>query len=132
MFIEVLYADLSRRRVLIEEADKLPKTGVLAIILSCVDEEIPRIKIDGVGYRRRGQWTGKDYYYLLRYKDGGAYWYGIDARDEREQVRFYRTSNSVTSRQEHPHYSCWMLVFEGANVSGEKWAEAMKVFKEMH
>lgn len=131
MFIEILYSDLSKQRVSIEEADKLPKTGVLAIIFSGVEKKNPRITINNIGYSRMGQWLGKDYYYLLRYKDGSGYWYGIDARDEREQVTFHKT-NRISSRREHPRYNCWMLVFEGEHVTEEKWAEAMKLFKGVH
>lgn len=136
MFIEILYDDLSRQRAKIEESDKLSKTGVLAIIFSCVDEENPRATIDGVGYRRRGQWGGKDFYYLLHYKDEGDDWYGMDARDRGEFVKFYKSANpwnEIATRQEHPRYGCSMIVFEGSHVSDEEWTEAMKLFEEeMH
>ena len=136
MFIEVLYADLSRQRVPIEQAGDLPNTGILAMILSCVDEEKPRVTIDGVGYRRRAQAHGKDFYYLLHYTDEGKDWYAIEARDRSEFAAFYAVQSPWSEfafRKEHPRYGCFMLVFEGVNVSDEAWAEAVELFeKEVH
>jgi len=136
MDIEVLYADLSRQRFPVEEADKLTKTEVLGMIFSCPDEVKPRVVIDGVGYRRRAQALGKDFYYLLHYKDEGKDWYAIEARDRTEFAKFHtvqRPWSKFAFRKEHPRYGCFMLVFEGAHVSNEKWAEAIELFdKEIH
>jgi hypothetical protein len=136
MFIEILYADLSRQRVPVEEVDKLPKTGVLAIILSCQDSDNPRVTIDGVGYRRLTQKAGYDFYYLLKYWDDGSWWYGFEGRDSENLVAFRKDSAKPFAdgslRVEHPRYNCWSLVFEGQNVDDETWAEAKTTFKEMH
>jgi hypothetical protein len=136
MFIEVLYADLSRQRVPVAEADKLPKTGVLAVVLSCPDPEKPRATIDGVGYRRIAQKHRYDYYYLLKYMDDGSFWYGLEGRGNENLVSFRKDSekplNASSLRKEHPRYNCWSLVFEGQHVDEKTWAKAVEVFEEIH
>jgi hypothetical protein len=134
MFIEALYSDLTKERVAIDQAHTMRQTGVLGIIISCVDNEKPRVTYDGVGYRRLVQKTGKDFYYLLRYTDGGDEWYGIDSRDRSDFQKFYKYGNPwEVDVEKHPHYSCFMITFEGEHVSNEKWDEAMVLFeKEVH
>lgn len=134
MFIEVLYSDLTTERVAIDQAHTIAQTGVLAIIISCVDEEKPRKIIDNVGYRRVVQSLGKDFYYLLRYTDDGDVWYALDSRDRSDFVVFSKSGNPWNAnREEHPRYSCFMVTFEGEQVSDEIWDQAMVIFeKEVH
>jgi len=134
MFIEVLYSDLTKERVAIDQVHTMRQTGVLAIIVSCVDNEKPRVTYDGVGYRRLIQATGKDFYYLLRYTDDGDEWYAIDARDRSDFLKFYKYGNPWgVDSEEHPHYNCFMITFEGEHVSDEIWDQAMVLFeKEVH
>ncbi len=126
MFIEILYSDLSRQRVPIEEADQLPKTGVLAVIISCSDDIRPRLD----GYRRVVQGVGKDFYYLLNYND----MYALDSRDESDLIRFFKKESPWdVYYKDHPEYTCSMLVFEGEYVPDVVWQEALKIFNdEMH
>jgi hypothetical protein len=134
MFIEVLYSDLTKERVAIDQAHTMRQTGVLAIIISCVDNEKPRVTYDDVGYRRLAQKFGKDFYYLLTYTDGGDEWYGIDARDRSDFQKFYKHGNPwEVDIEKHPHYSCFMITFEGEQVTDKVWDESMIIFeKEVH
>lgn len=135
MFIEVLYSDLTRNRVPIDEADQLVKTGVLAVIISCPDADNPRIFIDDVGYRRIAEGIGSDFYYLLNYKDDGL-WYAIECRDYGDHIHFHKNSlapfDDPSLREEHPRYNYWTLTFEGLHVDDETWADALEIYEEMH
>jgi hypothetical protein len=134
MFIEVLYSDLTRKRVLMEEIDKLQKVNVLAIAFSAPDPERPRIYIDGVGYRRIDQKWGYDFYYVLKYWDDNDWWYAIEGIDTQDFKYFHKDSecpfSNCSLRIEHPRYSYWSIVFEGVYVDDDKWEEALKIFSE--
>jgi len=133
MFIEVLYADLTRERRLIEFAHLLPKAGVLAIILSAEDEVNPRIFIDGVGYRRVSQVSGKDHYYLIYRRKDGKHFYGLDGRDEGDFVNLYARNNpwnNHVTHREYPRFQDFVMSFEGQQISDEEWDAAMILFNE--
>lgn len=136
MYIEILYADLTRQRLPIDQAHLLPKTGVLAIILSCEDKKNPRITIDNRGYRRCGQVSGKDYYFLIYRRHNGKDLYGLDSKDEGDFVNLYNPASpwsEYATYKEHPRYHDFTMTFEGQQVSDEVWAEALVLFdKEIH
>ena len=137
MFIEVLYSDLTRKRVPVREADALPKINVLAVILSAPDSDKPRIFIDGQGYRRLDQAIENDYYYLLKYWDDNSWWYTIEGINAGDFPHFHKNSKSPFSdcslRIEHPRFNCWTLIFEGIRIEDSKWEGALEIFnKNMH
>ena len=126
MEIEILYSDLSRKRVPIKKADTLLRTGVLAIIISCEDKIRPRFN----GYRRVTQGIGKDFYYLYNEDD----MYALDSRDEGELIHFFNEDEPWEIHYtEQPEYVWSTIIFEGKQVSEKLWKEALKIFeKEMH
>jgi hypothetical protein len=126
MFIEVLYADLTRQRVPVEDVGILCKTEVLAIILSCVDDVRPRLN----GCRRVAEATGKDFYYIVIQDD----FIGLDSRDEYDRIQFYQRPKPFAGNiLEHPKYDGEMYIFEGKGIPDEQWKKALELFnREIH
>lgn len=128
IFVEILYSDLTRQRVPIQEVHSLVRTGVLAIIISAPDDIKPRLN----GYRRVAEATGKDFYYIIIQDDR----VGIDSRDEFERIQFYQKNDPLGPCgyvMEHPLYAGKNYMFEGKAVPEDKWQEALEIFnKDMH
>jgi hypothetical protein len=136
MFIEVLYSNLSRERLPINQANNLTKVGVLAMIISCPTTDNPRVFYDDIGYKRLDQSHLFDFYYLLRYWDDNDWWYGLEGRDYGDRIAFHKNSefpfNASSLREENPRYNYWSLAFQGQQIPNEDWPAAIEVFGEMH
>jgi len=128
MFIEILYSDLSRKKVPISDIDELKKTGVLAIIISAPDDIRPRLN----GSRRVAEATGKDFYYIV--ENNG--FIGLDSRDEFERLTLFDKKKpwlECGSFMIHPQYTGKMTIFEGKAIPDDEWKKALELFnREMH
>jgi len=116
--IEVMYADLSRRRVPLDQAKKnLPRDGVLFIILS-------------YNGKRRRQVTGKDFYYL--YIDGDeVHLNGWDEQDNPVVLLGAPEAKRYASRP--LGLPSDTLIFTGVLLPEDEWQEARALFaREMH
>ena len=133
MNIEIMYADLSRVRVPLSEAHTLNRTDVLFMILSAETRKgKSRRVIDGKHYRRRYQWTQEDNYALLfkgsevacwSWSIGEHDWISLDDPD----------ADTRPMRADAPYLPPGALVFEGVQVTGSRWIEAVEIFEaEMH
>lgn len=122
-----MYADLLRRRVPIGRLESLPRQEVLFIILSAPDPERPRKD----GCRRVRETWGLDWYYVS-VQDGTVELGGWD--DEWRFVHDVDDPFGMAVRKlAIPQLPDSSVVFEGSQVSADKWAEAMGIFeKEMH
>lgn len=133
LFLEVMYADRTRVRVPIAEADTLRRTGVLFMVLSAETRPAEsRRVIDGKHYRRRYEWHQEDNYALLiqgrevacwSWSIGEHDWISLDDPD----------ADTRPMRADAPYLPPGTLVFEGAQVSQEAWDDAVVEYHaDMH
>ncbi len=126
LMVEMMYQDLSRRRVSLSNRAALPRTGVLFIILSAPDTERPRLN----GYRRVAEKFGTDWYWLGEL-DGAAQVNGWDDRDFR-WVPLDDPFNPLRESQP-PWLDPEALIFEGGYLKPEAWERAKAVYyADMH
>ena len=78
MFIEVLYADLSRQKVALDDIDQLPKSNVLFILVTCDKEEG---KLANIAFK-----SGFDFYALGRKRSAGHDWIMLFGWDDDDFV----------------------------------------------
>lgn len=127
VYVEVMYADLSRKRVTINEIDTLPKDNVLFITVLAPDLE------KGGKLRRITAKFSKDHYALCIRKWNAVEWvllFGWDDDDFiwRNMVSPYMVCGS---RQEAvPPFGCFHVIFNGLAVSPQVWKEAQRLFSK--
>ncbi len=123
--VEVLYADLSRVDVPLDEVDKLLKSEVLAIVVKD-DTQVGKLQniVDRMGFDR--------YALCQRVEDGQpqVMLVGWDSGD----FVWRRLSNPHDSdaRREVPMpIGCMHVAFEGQKVSAAVWTQAEAILKDM-
>lgn len=124
LYIEVMYADLSRKRVPILDVHTLPKSGVLFIIASAPD---PDHSSSINGYRRCREKFGTDWYYIL-IKDGKLILQGWDEQDHKEVdlidpfgPKTYGLPPGIMGIPE-------AIIFEGEQISPAIWEKAISLY----
>lgn len=126
--VEVMYADLSRQRVPLAEADSLSRDGVLFIILSAPADRLPRKD----GKRRVMQAYGDDYYFLLR--EPGRFM--LEGWSERDWTWKYERDpfKVISFAPGPPGLPDGALIFVGKQIDEDTWHnKAIPLFDaEMH
>jgi hypothetical protein len=126
MFIEILYADLSRQKVALEDIDQLKKDEVLCILVS---------NDTGEGKRKNiASGFGKDFYALCTQRSGNQDWVMLCGWDDDDFVwrRIDRPHGPGGRRRVVAPLGCMHVVFRGQHVEDDVWKEAKRIFsKEM-
>ena len=119
--IEVMYADLSRRRATIEETNTLPREGVLFIVLSTEwgNRKALRRRIWGFDYY--GLWIDHRSWMLEGWDNGDLYW---------RQWSLRYPDQPYKSRKRPMPMPRNTLIFRGKGLSQEDWKQALEVFDE--
>lgn len=120
VYVEVLYKDLSRQRVPIEDIDQLPNDGVLIIVVTAPKDE----RYEVVAYSH-----SKDHYSLLSRGD----WVLLCGWDDSEwQWRRIRNPWESTAFQTASYlpFGCLSVTFHGVSVHPDVWKEAVGIFDE--
>ncbi|MBU1173011.1 MAG: hypothetical protein KKD44_25905 [Proteobacteria bacterium] len=123
VYVEVLYSDLSRQRVPIDEIDTLPKDSVLFISV---------LASDGEKFRRLTASFSFDHYALCRRKSGGVDWIMLSGWDDGDFIwrKAANPWNPAGRLDEGPPLGCMHVVFNGVHVAPEVWKEAQGLFTE--
>ena len=137
--VEVMYADRSRQRVPLDQADTLPKDDVLFIILSAsTTSERGRRTIGGVPYERiaemkahGGAWKGASTYAVMRLNGKVT----IAGWDDTEWL--WRDEADPFAEQPRagipPIFPPDTILFYGAILPDAEWPAAVALFNaEMH
>ncbi len=120
IYVEVMYSDLTRKRMPIKDIGQLPKDNVLFIAVLAPDPEkegkLRRIVVS----------FSKDHYALCVRKWNNVAWVLLFGWDDHDFV-WRRTVNpwEPQSRlQSEPPLGCMHTIFNGLAVSPEVWQEA--------
>lgn len=125
VYVEVMYADLSRKRVTINEIDTLPKDNVLFIAVLAPDPE------RGREFGRITAKFSKDHYAVCIRKWNNVDWVLLCGWDDDDYV-WRRTISPWTRQETSPPFGCFNVIFNGLAVPQEVWKEAQRIFtKEM-
>ncbi|TDI73859.1 MAG: hypothetical protein E2O82_05090 [Betaproteobacteria bacterium] len=124
--VDVLYADLSRQRVLFENKENLSTIDVLALTIQ-TDEEVGKLRNIAVSH-------GFDYYALCWGIQHSQLWVEIYQWDDGDFMR-RRASNPHDADAKNEFLvplACKHIVFHGVEVTDAEWAKALKIMdKEM-
>jgi hypothetical protein len=122
--VEVLYADLSRKTVPLDQLDILLKSEVLAIVVR-TDEETGKLRNIAFSH-------GFAKYALCQKQDGGQPWIMLFGWDDGD-FKWRRLSNShdIDALREVPMpIGCLHVIFEGQSVPRSKWTTALQVLND--
>jgi len=119
--VEVLYADLSRVSVPIDEADTLSTAAVLAIVVrdTTIEGKKQNIVIA----------QGSDNYALCQRKMNGGPWVEIYKWDDDDFI-WHRLNNHLSVEARYPvdpPLGCMHIVFRGEYVDADVWEEAVRI-----
>ena len=114
--VTVLYADLTHKKVPVEEIDTLPKDEVLFIKLST--------DLRGGKAANIAQKSEFDNYAYLSKHNGGVDWHMLYGWDNKEYVWRRECTDCVNREVVDAPIGTMHVVFRGAAVSAEVWAEA--------
>jgi len=122
MFIEVLYADLTRQKVALEEIELLPKSNVLFILITNPDEIGKTANVESC--------SGFDHYAFCKKRTMGTEWIMLFGWDDGEFVwrRLIKPHERGADEQVNPPLGYMHVVFDGVHVDNEKWKQAIKIF----
>lgn len=124
--VEVLYVDLSRQRVPLDQVDTLPKDKVLAIIVQTDEEE---------GKKRNIVWKfGFDHYALCQRETEGQPWVMLHGWDDGDYIwrRLSNTQDADGRREVDAPLGCMNVIFRGQSVTDAEWKVAEKLlYKEI-
>ncbi len=126
VFIDVLYADLSRQRVPFDQGDTLSKSDVQAIVVQ-TDEDNGKL-------RNIASCMGFDHYALCQKIDNGQQHVMLFGWDDGDYVwRRLTNHRDIDARVSvDAPIGCLHLIFRGLSVDQEKWKEVVRVIdKEM-
>ncbi len=121
--VEVLYADLTTRRVPLDQVDILPKSEVISIVVQ-TDQE--------TGKRKNITWKfGFDHYALCQKEDMGQKWVALLGWDDGDFVwRRLTNTHDIDARIEADlPIGCLNVIFRGQSVTPAKWKEAEAILK---
>lgn len=122
--VEVLYADLSRKRVQLDQIASVSKAGILAIVIQ-TDEEI--------GKKRNIVWSsGFDHYALCQKKDNGQehiMLFGWDDGDFTWRRVTNPHDNDAKEKVDMP-IGCFNVIFHGENIPVKKWETALEILNK--
>jgi len=122
--VEVLYADLSKQRVEIEQADTILKSGVLSIVVQTDEEE---------GKKQNIAWSvGFDNYALCRRETEGRLWIMLHGWDDGDYVwrRLSNVHDNDARREVDAPLGCMNIIFRGQTIPDAKWAKAAKIIEK--
>lgn len=119
--VEVLYADLTRQRVSLEEIDHLSTGGVLAIVVQ-TDEETGKRRNVAVA-------SGKDTYALCQRRSEGHDWIMLCGWDSGDFVwrRSQNVHEDTARRRVVAPLGCLHIIFNGQQVSASVWNKAQAI-----
>lgn len=125
--VEVIYSDLSKKKVLLDKIDELQKDNVLFIAVLSPDPKregkVKRItaknSFDHYALCLR-TWDAAEWVLLHGWNDDDFVW--------RNTTKPYEVSGSI--KEGVPPFGCFHVVFNGILVSPEKWKEAENIFNQ--
>ena len=122
IYVEVLYADLTRQRKPIGEIDQLPTDGVLCIAVQTDAEQGKRKNIAVA--------SGKDTYAFCQRRAEGQDWIMLCGWDDGDFAwRRLENVHELTARREvNAPLGCMRMIFNGQHVEADVWARAQEIF----
>ena len=122
--VEVLYADLSRSRVVLSDIESLPKSRVLAIAVQ-TDQETDKLKNIVTTH-------GFDHYALCQKKDHGQIHIMLFGWDDDNFVwRRVTNVHDIDARKEVDiPLGCLNVIFHGEDVPIATWKKALRIFNK--
>lgn len=125
--IEIIYSNLSKERVALEKIDQLLKDNVLIVAVLAPDPEkegktkkiIVKHSFDHYALCLRA-WDSAEWIMLYGWNDGDVVWTNTSSP--------FQSTNS--RREEAPPFGCFHVVFNGIQVSTEKWKRAKEILNQ--